>query len=307
MPARNGLINIPSELLRSLVAISERGSVTRAAEQLHLTQSAISAQMKRLQTLVGGDLFRKQGAGVGLTELGVWVAHQAQRILTLNDQIVAVSGRGLKGETIRIGIQSSFVQALLQPVVAKLSRVENLNYRFDAGNGPGLKEKLESGYLDMVFMVALTESRRNLVAEWEEQVVWARAPHFVVPNAGPIPYISREKGFIDRHVLNVLDDHHLPYKVVFSCTDLWNIAAAAQAGIGIISTVERALMDFEGSLIEADDPILPRLPKMRAGVFVKEGFDLKRHKAAVDAFVSAVRPRPAVAIAASTARRNSAS
>jgi len=48
--------------------------------------------------------------------------------------------------------------------------------------------------------------------------------------------------------------------------------------------------DMSGSLVVADDRILPRLPDLRAGVFHKEGFDVKRNKSLVDAFVSAVRP-----------------
>jgi DNA-binding transcriptional LysR family regulator len=292
MPSRHELINIPTELFRSLVAIGQHGSVTKAAVDRHLTQSAISAQMKRLQGLVGGDLFRKQGAGVGLTELGSWVEDQAQRILALHDQVVAISGSLPKGENIRIGIQSIFVQALLKTVVSKLSVAKNFSYRFDGGSAPDLLEKLESGYLDLVFMLAQTDTRRNLLVQWNEQVVWARAPHFALRDDEPIPYISREKGFIDRRVLAVLDDRRVPYRIVFRSTDLWNIAAAAEAGVGVIVTMARAIPDFAGSLIVADDPVLPRLPKMRAGVYFKEGFDLKRNRLLVDAFISAVKPDP---------------
>jgi hypothetical protein len=44
------------------------------------------------------------------------------------------------------------------------------------------------------------------------------------------------------------------------------------------------------SPVVADERILPKLPDLRAGIFYKEGFDLKRNKLLVDAFVSAVRP-----------------
>jgi DNA-binding transcriptional LysR family regulator len=52
--------NIPVVLLRSFIAISGHGSFSKAAEELNLTQPAISAQIKRLQRLVGGDLSSKR-------------------------------------------------------------------------------------------------------------------------------------------------------------------------------------------------------------------------------------------------------
>ena len=64
MRQRNRQKNIPIALYRSFVTMSELGSFTKAAEELRLTQSAISVQMKRLQRQVGGDLFVKQAAGV---------------------------------------------------------------------------------------------------------------------------------------------------------------------------------------------------------------------------------------------------
>jgi len=56
MPRQYGHSTIPTELFRSFIAISEHGSFTKAAEELNLTQPAISAQMKRLQQMLGGDL-----------------------------------------------------------------------------------------------------------------------------------------------------------------------------------------------------------------------------------------------------------
>ena len=95
--------NIPITLYRSFVAISELGSFTEAAEKLNLTQSAISVQMRRLQQLVGGDLFVKQALGVGLSELGSMVEDYARRILILNDQVMAMAGRASQKETIHLG------------------------------------------------------------------------------------------------------------------------------------------------------------------------------------------------------------
>ena len=85
--------NIPIENLRSFVTILDAGSFTKAAERLNITQPAISAQIKRMQTLVGEDLFNKQSVGVSLTERGEAISRYARRILALNDQILSFGRR----------------------------------------------------------------------------------------------------------------------------------------------------------------------------------------------------------------------
>src|ERR1700691_905351 len=110
--------------LRAFVAISEHGSFSKAAEQLNLTQPAISAQLKRLQQILGGDLFYKRAGGVGLSELGVLLERYARRVLTLNDQVIASTGGNRERETIRLGIQSIFVESVF-PELVKICEVAN--------------------------------------------------------------------------------------------------------------------------------------------------------------------------------------
>jgi DNA-binding transcriptional LysR family regulator len=162
--------NIPVVLLRSFISISRHGSFTKAAEELNLTQPAISAQIKRLQLLVGGDLFFKRAQGVGVTELGSMVESYARRILTLNDQIIAIAGHAPKHETVHLGIQNIFAGCVLGDVVNEVPQAGH--YRFVCGSAPILAEKLKAGYVDLVFMLAQTNSRRNVLAEWSEPIVW---------------------------------------------------------------------------------------------------------------------------------------
>jgi DNA-binding transcriptional LysR family regulator len=283
--------NIPVVLLRSFISISGHGSFTKAAEELNLTQPAISAQIKRLQRLVGGDLFFKKAQGVGLTELGTMVESYARRILTLNDQIIAIAGQAPKYETVNLGIQNMFAGRVLADVVNEVPR--SGHYRFVCASAPVLAEKLKAGYVDLVFMLAQTESRRNVLADWNEPIVWGRTPDVfpVVPNE-PIPFVGREEGFIDRKVMDALDELDVPYKIVFNAGDLSALAAAVEAGIGVMVAPRRAL---PRTLIVARDRTLPKLPELRSAVFHKEGFDIKRHRALVDAFVTAVSPQGAAA------------
>ena len=60
-------INIPTDLLRTFVAIYQLGSFTKAAHLFELTQPAVSAHMRKLESLIGADLIERNVAGVNLT------------------------------------------------------------------------------------------------------------------------------------------------------------------------------------------------------------------------------------------------
>ena len=78
---RHQHLNVPIEIVRTVVAISETGSLSKAGERLGISQPAISSQIKRLQSLVGGALFQKTANGTTTTELGKLALQQARRIL----------------------------------------------------------------------------------------------------------------------------------------------------------------------------------------------------------------------------------
>ncbi|MFN3450036.1 MAG: LysR family transcriptional regulator, partial [Roseococcus sp.] len=61
------------ELLRSFVLIAEGGSVTRAAERVGRTQSAVSMQMKRLEEVLGVPVLRRGPRGLEPTDKGLWL------------------------------------------------------------------------------------------------------------------------------------------------------------------------------------------------------------------------------------------
>src|ERR1700750_1376076 len=92
MYRRHQHVNIPIEIVRTVVAISETGSLSKAGERLGLSQPAISSQVKRLQNLVGGSLFVKTANGTTTTELGKLALQQARIILEANDQLLRLGG-----------------------------------------------------------------------------------------------------------------------------------------------------------------------------------------------------------------------
>src|SRR5256885_17254778 len=113
------MTNIPTELLRTLIAVVDLRSFTKAAQALGVTQPAVSAQIKRLQILLGGELFDKSAPGVTLTEKGELVVNYARRLLSINDQILHLAAPRTLVEPLRIGLPGDFGGALLPIALAE--------------------------------------------------------------------------------------------------------------------------------------------------------------------------------------------
>ncbi|PXX49134.1 MULTISPECIES: LysR family transcriptional regulator [Aquitalea] len=84
--------------LRTFVTVAQQGHLTQAAELLHLSQPAVTAQIKALEEEVGMPLFERTAGGVTMTRAGQELLPQAQSILASAREIIN-HAKGLKGQT----------------------------------------------------------------------------------------------------------------------------------------------------------------------------------------------------------------
>lgn len=93
--------------LEIIEALHRRGSLTKAAEELHLTQSALTHSMRKLEVLTGAPVWKKEGRGLRLTDAGELILQTAERILpqfkNSEEQLVQY-GMGIKGK-LTIGVE----------------------------------------------------------------------------------------------------------------------------------------------------------------------------------------------------------
>jgi DNA-binding transcriptional LysR family regulator len=244
--------------------------------------------MKRLRQLVGGEVFVKNAVGLSLNELGLLVDRYARRILALNDQVIAIAGKVHNRLTIRLAVQNAFAVNTLAEVKNKCTSSADCLFQFICGNAREIDHLVTSGHVDLAFGLCKTDAKRNLLTTWNEKLAWVRAPDvFPVEDNEPIPLVGRNAGFMDEKALRRLEDLGVPYQVTFRGSDLGALVAAVLAGIGIMVSPARFIPE---PLVDAGTDKLPELPEISAGVFHREGFDLKRNKALVAAFISAVSP-----------------
>lgn len=101
--------NLDIATLRSLQAVAEYGAVTRAAEALNMTQSALSMQMRRLDETFGRPMLEKQGRGVVLTEFAVELLGESRKLVAQNDAIIARFTGATPTGRLRVGLSSNWL------------------------------------------------------------------------------------------------------------------------------------------------------------------------------------------------------
>ena len=115
------LATLEPELLRSFVAIAETGSFTAAAHRVHRTQSAVSMQIKRLEELLGRELFLREGRSVSITRDGELLLSHARRILHAHLEALAAFDRDQLAGDVTIGAPDDYASTFLPRILARFA------------------------------------------------------------------------------------------------------------------------------------------------------------------------------------------
>ena len=139
--------------LQTFITISDTGSFTRAADEVHRTQSAVSMQMRRLEERIGKPLFEKDGRTNRLTEEGERLLSYARRMMHLNrETLAAFDDRALEG-TIRIGTPDDYADRFLPEIMARFARSNpRVELTVICEPTPGLVEHIKRGNLDLAIV-----------------------------------------------------------------------------------------------------------------------------------------------------------
>jgi DNA-binding transcriptional LysR family regulator len=271
-PGRN---NIPTDLLRTFVAICELGSFTKTAHLLDLTQPAVSAHMRRLESMIGADLITKSLTGVVLTECGAEVLRHARRMLAINDQIVSGSGVEVQPQVVRVGIPNIHAPVVLAGILREGAAFRD-QYRLQVrcDHSHGLIRSVRSGYLELAATQFMNEGdQANALSQWTEDLVWVKAKGFVLKPDQPIPLVSSPNLLLpDRLGMAALEAANRPYAIGFTAFDTLARRAAAAAGLGYFAIPRSAVAD---TLVVEAPGVLPELPQVQMGIVARDDLDTR--------------------------------
>ena len=283
------MINVPTDLLRTLLAVIDLRSFTRAAQSLGVTQPAVSAQIKRLQMLLGADLFDKSAPGVTLTAKGEVIVNYARRMLALNDQMLDATARGGSVARLRIGLATDYFEgAALRAIAQYRARRPDLSLQVCSDHSVSLLRDLRRDEYDLVLAASDAEQAEHAYRRWLERWAWSAASASVADGEGPVPLIVVGESNLSRRLsVATLERAGQDYEIVYVGGSFGGLVAATTAGLGVTCWAKRCLV--EAGLQAFDSlPRLPQVPDVWGGVYLREGLDSSELSELADMVAAAV-------------------
>jgi len=248
---------LDSELLRTFLAVVESGSFSTAAARIFRSQSAVSLQIKQLESRLGQAVFQRHARGVALTSVGEKLCPTAQKVIALLDEAIGeLRINPLRG-SIRIGIPDEYGDSLLAEVLAQFSRDHpQVELSVRCSFSTTFPEALARNEIDIA-VHAVESAAENQQLLHRENTCWVTSKYHRAHRQSPLPValFDRACWWRDR-ALEALNQAGIDYQVVFSSESVTGISAAVRAGVAVGMVGAGSLRD-EFSVLSPGDGFPP--------------------------------------------------
>lgn len=271
--------------LRAFLAVVERQSVSKATDDLALTQSAISRQIQSLEQSLGTKLFVRQNRSLVLTEAGRIVLEHGRRILRAVTEVQdALDGlKGLRRGHLRIGAASTIGTYLLpEPLGAFKGQFPGIEITLEIANKAETLRRLLAQEIDIGF-VGPPIGAAGLVAEeyLTDELVLITAPTHPLAASSSVTardlagevFIMRERGSGTREIMEeelIRSGLEIKKVMELGSTEAIKQAVAANLGVSLVSRYAITLEILTGRLCSASVNDL-RLTRQLYAVYHREG------------------------------------
>lgn len=267
-------------LLRAFVSVARLGSVTAAAQRLHLTQGTVSQQLGRLEDVLGGRLLERDHRGARLTPFGTRALAQAERLLAVQ----AEAWQALRPDTtapLRLGLPPDLIRRWMPAILADFeARCPGVDIELRSATSPALAQALAAGELDL----AVTERTEPAGGEWltDDALVWVGAEQGNAHTRRPLPVslIAPDCAF-RASVEAALQAAGIEARFVFEAGDIEATTTLVRADRAVTAWLESTLPAGLQALPGQTLPALPRL-----GIHLHQG---ARQDPAIQALAAALR------------------
>ena len=161
--------------LRYFLAVAREENMTRAAEQLHVTQPTLSRTLKTLEDELGKKLFTRHSFSIRLTDEGALLRNRAEDLVSMADKITQefVTLDDITGGDIYLGMAESYQIRLLARAIREFRRqYPALRYHITSGDTEQVTEKLDKGLLDFAVLVEEPDRAKYEALVFPRADVW---------------------------------------------------------------------------------------------------------------------------------------
>ena len=263
------IVNLPTDVLRTFLAVIDLGSFTKAGQLLGRTQPAISLQIRKLEELVGMPLLDTSGRSIALTRDGETLARHARQLLVLNDEIVArLQKRGSEG-SLRVGLPTDYAVSFFQKAIAHYSQQHpDVQLSIHCDISENLLSKFAADELDLAIAMYDDSPAPGLIYTWAERPIWTAGTDSDADRRSPLPIAAHPDGCHYRsRMIRCLDQIGRPWRITYSSPGISGLQQAVQSGMGITALTQRTLLRGMRVLTEKDG--FPPLADIRVGLHFK--------------------------------------
>lgn len=252
--------NLDPDLLRAFVTVVECGGFSQAAARLLRGQSAVSLQIKRLEETLGVRLLDRSPRHLALTSEGEMILDHAQRILRLNDELVARVREPTLSGLVRLGAPEDFATSLLPRVLARFSRSHpQVALEVTCELTLQVLERFNSGGLDIALIKREPSGETGGIRVWREPLVWVAAERAFAETRDVLPLVVSPRPCVYRkRATDALDRAGRAWRIAYTCESLAGNHAAVRAGLGL-TVLPKAMTPPDLTILDGEPMQLPEL------------------------------------------------
>ena len=256
--------------MRYFLAVAREENMTRASEQLHVTQPTLSKALKALEDELGKKLFERHSFSISLTEEGALLRDRAEDLVTMADKIEKefVSLDDITGGELFLGLAESYQIKYIAEAIRKLkNRCPKLRYHVTSGDTEQVADKLQKGLLDFVVLAEEPDPKKYEFLPLPEADVWglvspsddplAKKKTFKPKDLVGLPLFCSRQAW-ENEIASWAKDSFGEYRLEGSFRLSYNGAIFSKAGLGYLLTFDGIVDTSEQSGL-VFRPLSPRL------------------------------------------------
>ncbi|MBE7122207.1 LysR family transcriptional regulator [Bacillus cereus] len=242
--------------------IVKQGSISKAAEVLHIAQPPLSQLLKKLENDLGTTLIHRYRQKWELTETGeILYQYANQMLMQIQDvkQRIQEIEQGIGG-TVSIGVSSTCSNMLIDYVSTFRTQYPNVKINIVTGNSEELLKRLEQREIDVALLLRLGNSEQYEMKILEKQPTaviiptsWATSfssQHVTIEQIAQFPFImlgAMEGLSFNEDLFKVFDEHQVKPNIIIECKDIRMVVALVSRGLGL-SVIPS--MDYTSAFLE---------------------------------------------------------
>ena len=263
------LTNLPTDLMRTFIAVVELGGHSKAGAVLGRRQPAISLQIRRLEELVRAPLLTQEGRTIHPTPAGEALLSYAREMVRINDEAVRYFHRSDVTGVLRIGLPTDYAVAFLQNTLTTFLRHHTgVDLEIHCDLSRELHQLLRSDDLDIIVATMPTARMPYLSRAWVEQPIWSADENLSLSESRPVLLGAHLEGCDYRaRMIEALDGASRRSRIVYTGPGISGLQNAVLNGLCVTALTQATLLPGMRQLTEEEG--FPKLEPLRIGLFYK--------------------------------------